>query len=288
MTTIDTPIRRRRQRWVGRVGALVLAIVGTGVVDVGSLRLVGCGERCDPALQAALRTVAAKNPNFAAAKARTDTVFIEAHQATSLAGFGVTLVEMDRRPSVEAIIPHDVHARGPLDEPSLLFFQKTDGAEDQWPLIGVGYHRPFTPCEVPILDDDGQSIGADDWSVHEAGWHHVPVGDGGFTAATAADVNDGVVLDEAGCFDVSVDDLRNNRPLFVAHGRAWSTHVWINDGQCPVVALIDPFGRTDCVLTSGCGGEMRCEPSLPVDGRAFFRQGDCSAVCGVPPPPQAP
>jgi hypothetical protein len=269
-------------RGVLRIVVLGLAAVVLDVVDVtgGASFLVGCGGVCDRELDEAMRAVLAKAPNWAVAKARTDRIFIEAHGTTSLTGFGATLVEAEHAPSPESLIPHDIHARGPLDEPSLLFFQKTDGPQDEWPLIGVGYHRPFTPCAVPTLDDDGRSIDVDDWFVHEAGWHHVPAGDGGFTPATAADVQEGVVLDHAGCFDVSADDLRDVRPLFVRHGRAWTVHVWFADDRCPVVELADPYERTECVTARGCGGEARCEPSLDVKGRAFFRQGDCRGVCG--------
>lgn len=276
----------------GRVCVVGLATVVLGVVDVGSVggtlfgsTLVGCGgDFCDPVLEDAVRAVRAKNPDFAAAKARTDRVFIAGHGTASLTGFGVSLVEVEHLPTPEELLPHDVTARGPLDEPSLLFFRKTDGPENEWDLIGFGYHRQLTPCEVPVLDDGGDSIGADAWFIHEAGWHHVPVGDGGFTAATAADIREGSAFDENGCVDVTADDLLNVRPLFVPHGRSWTAQVWFADDACPVVALTDPFGRTDCVeRRAGCGGETRCEPSLDVVGRAFFQQGDCRAVCDAAP-----
>jgi hypothetical protein len=263
-----------------RIAVVAVALVTVGVIDCSRVG-VGCALPCDPALDAALRTVRAKTPTFGAAKAQAGRTWIEAHGETSLTGFGVTLVHVKGPPSLEEPIPHDVHASGRLDEPSLLFFQKTDGPQQEWPLIGVGYHRAFVPCAPPVLDDDGQSIAADSWYIHEAGWHHVPIGDGGFTPATAADVQDGVTFDEAGCTDLTADDLRNSQPFFVAHGRAWTVHVWLDGGSCPVVALTDPFGRTDCVQRGGCGGDV-CEPSLDVVGRAFFQQGDCSAVCGGP------
>jgi hypothetical protein len=280
-------------RPAGRVAVVGLAIVVLRIVDVGVIGagvigagVVGCGgDVCDPALDEAVRAVRAVAPNFAAAKKRTDRVFIEGHGTASLTGFGVSLVEVEHAPSPAELLPHDVPARGPLDEPSLLFFEKTAGPEEEWPLVGFGYHRDFTPCAVPVLHDRGKSIGPDGWFIHEAGWHHVPTGDGGFTAATAATVKDGVVFDEAGCSDVTADDLQNVQPLFVPHGRSWTAQVWFADNTCPVVALTDPFGRDACVEQSaGCGDETRCDPSLAVAGRAFFAQGDCRAVCeGTPP-----
>lgn len=264
-----------------RVVITAAALVMVGVVDPGRGVVVGCTSPCDAQLEAALRTVRTKAPTWAAAKASTERTWIEAHGTASLTGFGGTLVHVEHPPSLAEPIPHDVHASGRLDEPSLLFFQMTDGPDTEWPLIGVGYHRPFTPCSPPVLDDGGQGITTSDWFIHEAGWHHVPVGDGGFTPATPADVNDGVALDEAGCVDVTVADLVNTRPLFVPHGRAWTVHVWFDDeSSCPAVTLTDPFGRTDCVeRRAGCGGERVCEPSLDVVGRAFFQQGDCANVC---------
>lgn len=249
-----------------------------GSVLLGSIAtLPGCGVPCEqPELARVLATVRDRYPNFRAAKETSDHVWLEAHGQVAVRGFGVTLVEMTHAPSAEEVIPPDVPARGPLDQPSLLFFEKTTSEDDGWPLAGVGWHREFDPCRKPVLDDEGALLGPDAWLIHEAGWHHVPLGDGGFTAATAEDV---AGLDAGGCVNVDAEQLPAHLPD-VAHGRVWTAHAWLTDGGCAEIAKVDPLDRSACdPRACRLPWDDSCSPAVELDPRAFFLQGDCSATC---------
>ena len=201
-------------------------------------------EECDLGVEVA-RVVAAW-PTTAAAMAAREVydraaVWYWAHGQRSVDGFGVTLALVDNKPGPVVLFDpiDDLPGRFKLWKPSLLFYDQTDGPDAEWTLVGMGYHYPFEPCTRPNLD----CVSPGDFRVHEAGYHHVPFGDGGMEIATAADLRDGVVLDPEACTPVYDEDLEH-RLGQIRHGRSWVAHLWLDpDGGPPVVALTDPWER---------------------------------------------
>ncbi len=220
-------------------------------------------QATDSALGAAAAKVAARTPNFNVAQKVKNPAFFDAHPSGALAtghaelkGFGVTMVQGSWPKAVE-------NASGDLDDPTLLFFRKADGNQDNWGLIGMGYsfqfatdNQPF-PTKVPGIQG---SI----WWIHEAGYHRSP-GDGGFTCAVSADVKFGPSPDSAGCNGIASGNLKTRE--FHAdhkHGRYWAAHVWFEPGTLrPTIALTDPWCRQSAA-------------ALTVPACGFFKRGTCT------------
>ena len=162
-----------------------------------------------------------------------------AHHRRSVDGMGVTLANLEVPSGISELAgEHDVPAGRRLEYPSLLFFDQTEDPVDDWPLIGAGYHYPYTPCEHPELE----CIARWDWLVHEAGYHHSIAGDGGMTLATDEDSE--VPIDPEGCNAVGHHDLRA-RLNTVRHGRSWVVHLWLDPDPegTPELAVTDPWER---------------------------------------------
>lgn len=201
-------------------------------------------EECD--LPGELAPVAVAWPTAAAAMdARAfyerDAVWYWAHGKRSVDGFGVTLALIDNKPGPVVLFDpiDDLPGRFELEKPSLLFYDQTDSPESEWTLIGMGYHYPFEPCTRPNLD----CVSPGSFRVHEAGYHHVPLGDGGMEIATGADLHDGLVLDPEACTAIYDEDLAH-RVGQIRHGRSWVVHVWLDpEGGPPAVELTDPWER---------------------------------------------
>ncbi len=188
-----------------------------------------------------------------------------AHQRGSVDGFGAVLATVDRKPDIRAILalPQDLHATDDVYQPSLLFFDQTAGPSDTWPVIGMGFHYHFEPCERPKLECADSS----DFFIHEAGYHATPVGDGGMLVATQDHAKDGTEIDADGCWPVHAEDLKT-RIGNIRHGRAWVTHVWFppdGDEGAPIWSVDDPWERW-----------LDAPDRSEVVGEAFFGQGECA------------
>jgi len=231
-----------------------------------------CGGRLtvlagDSTLGAAALDVARRYPHFNAAQKAKDPEYFDAHPSGALAtghaelkGFGVTTIQGKWPKAVD-------NASGSLDDPTLLFFEKSGRKQDNWEIIGFGYTYEF--------DRDGErpptAIGefsAGQWLIHEAGYHRSP-GDGGFTCADDHDLKksvykDGMRIDALGCNGIDKKDLKTRE--FKAdkkHGRFWTIHVWLEpDTHRPVIAETDPWCRQG-------------KDALKVPQCAFFKQGVC-------------
>ena len=225
-------------------------------------------DRPDECLREPMREVIEQWPTLQAALDARDVygagLWYYAHKRASLDGFGVTLATVTARPGIGSIIdlPEDVPAGRRADEPSLLFFDQDGEDESDWPLIGMGFFYDFDPCIRPKLDCADPS----DFFVHEAGYHRLPIGDGGMDVAVEADLRADVPWESEGCELLEKADLRTRIGTF-AHGRTWVTHVWFPpDGEDadPVWASEDPWMRwTDAA--------DRAE----IEGRPFYSQGVC-------------
>jgi len=198
----------------------------------------------------AAASVKQRYPNFAAGQAATNPRFVDAHQTgnpfnphAELAGFGVTMIQIEDGLN---LIPVPVeNASGVLNEPSLLFFEKGDVADQEnWNIIGMGYTFDFDPDVHPTLLAETNLR----FDVHEAGYHHTP-GDGGFTCATddnltAAARDNGLSIDDDACIGISDDDLSLSLNGLVRHGRYWTVHLWFEPNTNRLVrANTDPWCR---------------------------------------------
>jgi hypothetical protein len=215
----------------------------------------------------AARQVASRYPDFKTARKAGDPSFVDAHPSGAFAtghgelkGYGVTMIQGKRSNVVE-------NASGDLADPSLLFFQKIGGDEDDWGIIGMGYSYQH------VRDNDSaptQIAGVDSgiWWLHEAGYHRSP-GDGGFTCATNDNLQEGAFdagkrIDANGCIGLDEDDLKTRE--FHAgkkHGRYWTLHVWFEPStRRPTIGLTDPWCRQGA-------------SALTVPSCAFRKQGSC-------------
>lgn len=232
-------------------------------------------------LQQAAWAIAEAWPTAGAARDDEDVlveqgVWYWTHGRTSVEGFGVTLVVLDAAPGVDAIwdkLNHVEDGIG-LERPNLLFFDPRGEDWRDWPLIGFGYTVHYVPCWTPALD----GLTAEQWFVHEGGYHHVPIGDGGMTLATDDDLRRDAAsesVDRHGCEPLYTEDLRVKVDK-VRHGRMWVTHVWLDpEGGEPVVGVTDPWQRwTD-------------DPDrVRIDGKVFFYPEPEACDCVVAPPPR--
>lgn len=221
-------------------------------------------QATDSALGIAAARVAARTPNFNVAQKVKNPAYFDAHPSGALAtghaelkGYGVTMIQGNFPKAVE-------NASGDLDDPTLLFFKKSGGNQDNWGLIGMGYsfelnkdNQPF-PTKVSAIQG---SI----WWIHEAGYHRSP-GDGGFTCAVPADVKLGPSPDAAGCNGIASENLKTREFNFdKKHGRYWTSHVWFEPGTLrPTITLTDPWCRQSAA-------------ALAVPACAFFKRGECTA-----------
>ncbi|MCB9677110.1 MAG: hypothetical protein H6737_18480 [Alphaproteobacteria bacterium] len=260
-----------------------MSAVGSRIPALAVVMLVAAScpvppPRPDACLEPAWDAVSTRWPTVQAALDDRDVygraVWFWAHQRGSVDGFGAVLATIEHRIDPRVLtegLPDDEKASGDVFEPSLLFFDQTDGPSDTWPVIGMGFHYDFDPCERPVLACADPS----DFFVHEAGYHATPIGDGGMLVATPDDVKDGTILDEAGCTPVRDEDLKG-RVGAIKHGRAWVTHVWFppeGEDSPPIWAVEDPWERwRDAVDRS------------EVVGRAFFGQEACDCAAPVEAP----
>jgi hypothetical protein len=96
------------------------------------------------------------------------------------------------------------------------------------------------PTNIPEID-------ADQWWIHQAGYHLAP-GDGGFTCASNDDLKRGAFkagkrIDQTGCFAIDKEDL-DARELHVdqKHGRSWAMHIWFEPNTLrPTVTKAGPY-----------------------------------------------
>ncbi|MED5371262.1 MAG: hypothetical protein VX899_09625 [Myxococcota bacterium] len=169
------------------------------------------------------------------------------HREVSVDGMGVTVVNFDGPLNLGSAggfgieQPHDLFAGENPRYPSLLFFDQTEGPRDTWPLIGVGYHYDYFPCNQPSLG----CVDPAEFFVHEAGYHRVfPGQDGGMDIVTQSDLD--YTLDD--CSIIEHHDL-DKRLFRVRHGRVWDLHIWFDpedgtpEGGPPVAAIEDPWLR---------------------------------------------
>jgi hypothetical protein len=211
--------------------------------------------------------VVARYPTLHAAQKADNPSFIDSHPSGPLAtghgeleGYGVTMIQGKRSEVIE-------NASGDLADPSVLFFEKVGGHEDDWGITGMGYaykldnNNEHPPTQISAVDPGI-------WWVHEAGYHRSP-GDGGFTCATNDDLHRSAFdakkrIDQAACLAINRDDLKTRE--FHAdrkHGRYWVLHVWFEPKtRRPTIALTDPWCRqsADAVSVPSC---------------AFRKQGQC-------------
>jgi hypothetical protein len=205
---------------------------------------------------------------------RKEAVWYWAHGSRTVQGFGVTLALIDEKPGPGILFDpiEDLPGRFKLRKPSLLFFDETDGPPSEWPLIGTGYHYLFQPCRRPDLD----CVAPESFWVHEAGYHHVPLGDGGMHAATEGDLRDGLLLDPELCDPIYDDDLRPKLGM-IRHGRSWVVHLWLDpEGGEPSLALEDPWRRWEDAPSG-----------VLIEDQVFLEQDPSRCDCTAPPPPRS-
>lgn len=221
----------------------------------------------DGALGIAAAEIAAKYPDFNSAQQAKDPSFFDSHPSgllatkhAELAGFGVTMIQ--------GKFPNPVdNASGSLSDPTLLFYKKLGSNQEDWVLIGMGYHYEFEannegpPTSFP-------AINAAHWWIHEAGYHESP-GSGNFRCATNDDLKNkaydgGKRIDPQGCYGIEKSDLKTREfKLDAKHGRIWTVHVWFEPGTLrPTVKKTDPWCRQD-------------KNALVVPECGFFKQGEC-------------
>ena len=252
---------------------------GWVVVVWGLVGLFGCPARpvCD--LSQAGDNVQRLWPDAEAARRDRDlfvpgAVWYWSHGVRSVDGYGVTMVLLEEGPGVDALWDHVHHVQTDITmlRPNLLFFDQKDGPRDTWEVIGFGYGFDYTPCVPPVVG----CIPQHEWMVHEAGYHRVPLGDGGMTLATDDDLSRVSVSDSVdpfGCEPVYYEDL-SQRVSQVRHGRMWSVHAWIPpEGGEPVIADTDPWAR------------WRNAPDrVAMDEGTFFHPSVDECDCEVPEP----
>lgn len=245
------------------------AIDSSDSTDVSSLA-------CNDALIEAAIDIRSRYPTWGDAKSGTSlsgSQYKKAHTTKELEGFGVTLVTMTGVASVQDWTED-------INDPSLLFFEKDESLDrDDWPLFGFGYHHEWEDspvmgaCTRPSPDCTSSSDFAENFSIHEAGYHH-----NGFEIADNGDLRSGRgTVDADGCNLIDKDDLRSSissgHGASAKHGRAWTMHVFYAPGtDLPIISTVDPWDRD-----GGDGWEFS------VDSDAFFAQGDC---CSTAPPAQ--
>ncbi len=208
------------------------------------LMLACAAPNCMDHFDQALRSVRATWPTMGAALDNPrdpECVWQRTHRNYSADGMGVALVAFDGPLNFEVSHqvleqPHDLFASGSATYPSMLFFDQTEDKPDTWPLIGVGYHYDYTPCNKPEL----ACVDPDEFFVHEAGYHRIfPGQDGGMDTVTQDDIDQ--PLDA--CTEISHEDL-DPRILRIRHGRVWDLHIWFDpEGGLPEAGIQDPWRR---------------------------------------------
>ena len=253
------------------VAALLLTACNAGNPRDASTRTDLSGLDCHDGLIEAAHDIAARYPNVRTAKSArslSNFDYREAHSNKELEGAGYTLVTMTGIATVR-------DWTGNLNEPSLLFFEKTSASSGDWQLIGFGYHmewddddamggcvRPTAICQNP---DEFEA----QFLIHEAGYHV-----NGFTVARQQDIRSGRgTLDAGGCTRIDENDVQDTLwaigEIGAKHGRAWTMHVWLSpQTNHPFATAADPWNRD-----GGDGWQF----SVP--DNTFFAQTDCG--CGT-------
>ena len=190
------------------------------------------------------------------------------HSTANLEGFGVSLTR-----GTCGVIWSDIHGvEGDLKQPSLLFFEKIGSNQNDWKIVGAGYHFAYDPCDVPCMDH----VPEDDFVIHEAGWHRVP-GDGGFDCVQQKWIDSGAgILVTDQCAQIEKDDFHRFNLAFGInkHERLWSLHLWFSpDGDDVAFAPTDPFCRWE-----DDGNETITTVDCPVTDAFYPLTQDCG--CG--------
>ncbi|MSP55102.1 MAG: hypothetical protein EXR69_05790 [Myxococcales bacterium] len=214
-----------------------------------SLLIGGCGvpvsdpfqtQRAVAARSEAAIDVAVRWPSYQAAMQDDEVAWFPTHVAllqggaVASTGMGVSVARMD-----QATLLHPLDATHDLYEPNMLFFDAEGGSLPDAVIIGFGYfvHEAFDPAVRP----DVEFVDPDWFLIHEAGYHLSWTG--GFELATDEDLMNAstTAIDPGGCNRVTDDDLQTHFTA-IKHGRAWSSHLWIDpDGGEPEHAALDPF-----------------------------------------------
>lgn len=97
-----------------------------------------------------------------------------------------------------------------------------DGPDDPYQLVGWAYLTPFTPSSKP---PNRPCIAADEWVVHEAGWH---LNDGGMQLTPEA---------------VEEPPRPAGLGIYMWHPRVWDLHVWRGGDGVPTIAFANPNER---------------------------------------------
>lgn len=97
-----------------------------------------------------------------------------------------------------------------------------DGPDDPYRLAGWAYIAPYTPGSRP---PNRRCISAEEWVVHEAGWH---LKDGGMRLTEGA---------------TTEPSRPPNLAIHMWHPRVWDLHVWRGDSGVPVVTFANPNER---------------------------------------------
>jgi hypothetical protein len=247
------------------IAALLLPACNGGNPIDASTSTVLSGLDCHDGLIEAAHDIAARYPDVRAAKrdgSLSGFDYREAHLNKELEGAGYTLVTITGIANVR-------DWTGNLNEPSLLFFEKTNAPSRDWQLIGFGYHmewddddamggcvRPTAICQNP---DEFEA----QFLIHEAGYHV-----NGFRVARQQDIRSGRgTLDAGGCTLIDKNDVKST--WNVKHGRAWTMHVWLSpETNHPFATAADPWNRD-----GGDGWQF------PIPDNTFFAQTDCG--CGT-------
>jgi hypothetical protein len=115
-----------------------------------------------------------------------------------------------------------------------------DGPDDPYRLVGWAYVAPYRPGSEP---PSRRCIAAEEWLVHEAGWH---LEDGGMQLTPAA---------------VEEPPRPPGLAIHMWHPRVWDLHVWRSDDGVPTVSFANPRERP--------GGKQ-----LPRDGFFYLVDGE--------------
>jgi len=254
---------------VTAAATLALTACNTGNPRDASTSTDVSGLDCHDGLIEAAHDIAARYPDVRTAKsARSLSGFDyrEAHANKELEGAGYTLVTMTGIATVR-------DWTGNLNDPSLLFFEKTSAASGDWQLIGFGYHMEWDDDDAMggCVRPTASCLNADEFEaqflVHEAGYHV-----NGFTVARQQDLRRGT-LDAEGCNLIDHNDLQDTLwaigEIGAKHGRAWTMHVWLSpETNHPFATAADPWNRD-----GGDGWQY----SIP--DNTFYAQADCG--CGT-------
>jgi quercetin dioxygenase-like cupin family protein len=161
------------------------------------------------------------------------------HWFTSFRGIGLTILD-----------PFDTPRAG---VPNLLFYSPSKKAKDAtdpngpdfpYTLVGWGYGMPYDPGRLPNVLP---CLGLKDWMIHERGVH--PYATGGMHVMPPTETYYGESL---GSF---VDPPAMDPAIGFPHPRSWTVHFWLEDGDTPVSAIVDPH-NPPAGLNAGVGSSF--------------------------------